>query len=85
MYLKYLYLQIYLHYKFRSSTVTDKQNSVSLNVMSVHLAAFVGFINFMFIRHRSRHHTSELSVMAVEMFSSFFSCKEIILAEQISQ
>ena len=74
MYLKYLYLHIYLQYRFRSSTVTDKQ-SVSLNVMSVHLSAFVDFMN-MFIRYRSRYHTAELSVMATEMISTtFFSCK----------
>ena len=83
MYLKYLYLHIYLHYKFRSSTVTDKQ-SVSLN-MSVDLSGFADFINI-FLRYRSRHRTSELSVMATEMVSTtVFSCKEIILAEQKSQ
>ena len=79
MYLSYLYLHIYLHYKFRSSTVTDGQ-SFSLNVVSVHLSAFVDFTN-MFIRYKSRHRTSELSVIATEMVSTIFSCKEIILAE----
>ena len=61
---------LYLHYKFRSSTVTDKQ-SVSLNIMPVHLSDFVDFVN-MFIRYRSRHHTSELSVMATKMVSTTF-------------
>ena len=76
MFLKYLSLHIYLHYKSRSTTVTDKQESVSLNVMSVHLSAFVGVVNT-FIRYRARHSTSELSVMATEMVSStgFFFCK----------
>ena len=83
MYLKYLYLHVY--YKFRSSTVTDKQQSVSLNEMFLYLSAFIDFVN-MFIRYRLRHHTSEILVMATEMVSTvFFSCKEIILAEQKSQ
>ena len=84
MYRKYLYLHIY--YKFRSSTVTDKQQSVSLNEMFLHLSAFKDFVN-MFIRYRSRHHTLGILVMVTEMVFPvfFFSCKEIILAEQKSQ
>ena len=80
MYLKYLYLHIYLHYKLRSSAVTDKLLSVSLKVMSLHLSAFVNFVN-MFIKYWSRHHTLELSVMANEMVSNmfFFHLKKLLL------
>ena len=74
MYLKYLYLHYKRHYKFRSSTVKDKQSSVSLNIMSVHLSDFVGFVKI-FIRYRSKQCTSELSVMTTKMVSTmgFFS------------
>ena len=48
----FISLYLYLHYKFRSAIVTDKQN-VSLNIMSVHLSAFVDFINI-FIRYSSK-------------------------------
>ena len=44
--------------------------------MSVHLSASVDFVNI-FIRYRSRHLISEISVMVTEMFStSGFSCKK---------
>ena len=74
MYLKYLYLHYKRHYKFRSSTVKDKQSSVSLNIMSVHLSDFVGFVKI-FIRYWSKQCTSELSVMTTKMVSTmvFFS------------
>ena len=62
--LKYLYNHIYLHYKSRSSTVTDKQ-SVSLNITSVHLSDFADFANI-FIRERSKQSTSELSLMVTD-------------------
>ena len=71
MYLKYLYLHIYLHCKFRSSAVTDKQQGVSFNVMSAHLSVFVDFVN-RFIRYRSRHRTSELSLIGIAMVSTTF-------------
>ena len=45
---KYLSLYLFVHYKFRSSTVTDKQ-SVCLNITSVHLSVFIDFANI-FIR-----------------------------------
>ena len=74
MYLKYLYLHYKRHYKFRSSTVKDKQSRVSLNIMSVHLSDFVGFVKIL-IRYRSKQCTSELSVMTTKMVSNtvFFS------------
>ena len=53
--------------KSRSSTVTDKQESVSLNITSVNLSAFVDFTNI-FIRCRS----SELSLTATEMVKISF-------------
>ena len=75
IYLKYLYLHIFFHYKVRSSIMIDKQ-SLGLNVMSVHLSAFVDIVNI-FIRYRSRHLISEISVMVTEMVStSVFSCKK---------
>ena len=82
MYLKYLYLHIYLHYKFRFSTVTGKH----LSVMSEHFSVFVDFMNI-FIRYSSGHSTLKLSVMVTEMVSTtfFFSCKEIYLVELKSQ
>ena len=54
--------------------------------MCVHLSAILDFVNI-FIRYRSRHRISELSVMATEMVSIrfFFSGKEITLAEQKPQ
>ena len=53
--------------------------------MSVHLSAFVDFVNI-FIRYRSRHRTSDLSLMATEMVSTTaFLGKEIILVERKSQ
>ena len=66
-------LYLHLHYKFRSSTITGKQYSASLNVTSVHLSAFVDFVNI-FIRYRPNQSTSELSLIATEMISttSFF-------------
>ena len=69
MYLKYLHLHYKRHYKFRSSTVKDKQSSVSLNIMSVHLSDFAGFVKI-FIRYRSKQCTSELSVMTTKMVST---------------
>ena len=50
-----------------------------MNVMSVHLSAFVDFVNII-IRYRSRHQMSELSVMANEMVSTvFFPVKKLFL------
>ena len=60
---------LYLCYKFRSSTGTDKQLSVSLNMTSVHLSAFEDFSNI-FIKYRSKQSTSELSLMAFEIISA---------------
>ena len=57
---------LYLHYKFRSSTVPEKQ-SVTLNIMSVHLSTFGDFSN---IRYRTKQSTSELSLMTTEMVST---------------
>ena len=75
---KYLSLYLFVHYKFRSSTVTDKQ-SACLNIASVHLSAFADFANI-FIRYRSKQSTSELSLLAIEMFPlRLFSYKEIII------
>ena len=66
-----------LRYKFRSSTVTDKQQKASLNITSVHLFTFLDFINI-FIRYRPRQCISELPVMATEMVSiTVFSNKEL--------
>ena len=76
---------LYLSYKFRSSTATDKQLSVSLNITSVYLSAFVDFANI-FIRYRSKQSISELSLIVTEIVSTtIFSYKEIILAERKSQ
>ena len=57
---------LYLHYKL---TVIDKQQSVSLNIMSLHLSDFADFLNI-FIRYRSKQSTSKLSVMATRMVLS---------------
>ena len=57
---------LYLHYKL---TVIDKQQSVSLNIMSVHLSDFADFLNI-FTRYRSKQSTSKLSVMATRMVLS---------------
>ena len=40
--------------------------------MSVHLFAFVDFVNI-FIRYKSRHHTSELSINFINVCSSLQS------------
>ena len=74
---------LYLHYKFRSLTVTDKQQSVSLNIMSVHLSDFADFLNI-FIRYRSKQSTSKLSVMATRMVLSpvFFLIKKSFLLNE---
>ena len=78
MCLKYLYL----HCKFRSSTVTDKQ-SVSLNIMSLHLSDVIDFINI-FIRYRSKQYKSELSVMATKIVSTvgFFLVNKLFLLNE---
>ena len=65
----FIFSYLYLHYKFRSSPVTDKQKGVGLNIISVHLSAFADFINI-FIRYRSKQCTSGLSVMAAKMVST---------------
>ena len=75
---KYLSSYPYLRYKFIPSTATDKQSSVSLNITSVHLSAFVDFANI-FIRYRSKQSTSQLSLIPTEMVSTmvfFFSYKK---------
>ena len=71
---------LYLFYKFRSSAATDKQLSVSLNMMSVHLSAFEDFSNI-FIKYRSKQSTSELSLMTFEIISAmvFFPIKKLFL------
>ena len=65
-------------YKFRSSTITDKQWSASFNIMSVHLSAFLVFITI-FIRHRPKQRIPELWVMATEMVLTmcFFPIKKV--------
>ena len=50
----------------QSLAVTDKQESVSLNIISVDLSAFSDFVN-VFIRYRSKKNTSQLSLMVTEM------------------
>ena len=47
-----------------------KRLSVSLNLMFVHLSAFVYFINI--FRYRSKQRTSELSTMATKIVSTMF-------------
>ena len=71
-----------LRCKFRSSAVIDKQKA-SLNITSVHLSAFLDFVNI-FIRYRSKQRTSELPLMATEMVS-ITVYKEVILTQQKSQ
>ena len=79
----YISWLLYLHYKFRSLTVTDKQQSVSLNIMSVHLSDFADFLNI-FIRYRSKQSTSKLSVMATRMVLRpvFFLIKKSFLLNE---
>ena len=70
----------FLYYEFRSSTVTDKQYSVTLNIMSVHLSAFLDFSNI-FIRYTSGQSRSELSLITTEMVSTkvFFPINKLFL------
>ena len=67
----FISLYLYLRYKFRSSTVADKQLSVSLCLTPVHLSASADFANI-FIRYKQS--TAELSLVATEMvFTTVFS------------
>ena len=52
--------------KLGSLIGTDKHESISVNIISVHLFVFIVFVNI-FIRPRSKQRTSELSVMATEL------------------
>ena len=54
-------------------TIADRQYSVSLSIMSVHLSAFADFIN-VFIRHSSRHHTLELLINFINVCSEPALC-----------
>ena len=73
------------HCKCRFSTVTDKLLSVDLNVMSVHLSAFVDFVNI-FIRYRSKQRTLELPAMATKMVSTtlFYQKRNFFCGTKIS-
>ena len=56
-----------------------------MNITYLHLFAFVDFGN-MFVRHRSKQSTSELSVIATEMVSTtvFFPIKKLLQNEYLN-
>ena len=78
----HLYL-LYLCYEFRSSTVIDKQQSVSWNIISVHLSVVIDFASI-FIRYTSKQSFSKLSLIATEMISTtvFFHIKKLFLQNE---